>query len=88
MRFKRCGGFIDGVYMRLLIVIAELGVRNHVGVRASTRAGASNKIVSAKIINRGCNCQISPLNITCYIEERSRVLFFFFLSFSFFFPLR
>ena len=41
MRFTRCGGTIEGVHMQLLIVIAELGVRFHVGVRGSTPAEGS-----------------------------------------------
>jgi hypothetical protein len=59
MRFKRCGGYIDGIHMQLLLVIAEMGVRIHVGVRGSIPAeGSSNKTLSAKIITGGCNCQI------------------------------
>lgn len=47
MRFKRSGGCIDGVHMQLLIVIAEMGVRIHVGVRGSIPAeGTCSKILS------------------------------------------
>jgi len=61
MRFKRSGGSIDGVHMQLLIVIAEIGVRIHVGVRGSIPAEDScNKTLFSKIIIEVCNCQIFP----------------------------
>ena len=87
MRFKRCGESIEGVHMQLLIVIAEMRVRIHVGVRGSIPAeGSCNKTLSAKIITGGCNCQIFPLNFTYYIETRGRGLSFFFFFFLLLLP--